>query len=61
MNTPWYDEYGASALPLGDLAVLDPPTPLAAAEDLSMANSFSELGSQWIDRIQHGPVFVNGL
>jgi hypothetical protein len=46
MNTPWYDEYGASALPLGDLAVLDPPTPLAAAEDLSMANSFSELGSQ---------------
>jgi hypothetical protein len=60
-----------SALSLGSHAVLvDPPAPLvAAAEDLSMADSFSELGSHWIDgrrrssrlQPQLGSVFVNGF
>ena len=67
MNTPFFDEYN-SALPLGSQAVVDPPAPSVPA-DLSMANSFSELGSQWIDgrrrsarlQPQLGSVFVKGL
>jgi hypothetical protein len=64
MNTPGFDDQNDSQ------AVVDPPASLVVvAEELSMADSFSELGSQWVDgqrrsarlQPQLGSVFVNGL